>query len=33
MYSFLSINVNAFDFTQGLANTINGDSKHRWFLS
>ncbi|WP_179374414.1 DUF3871 family protein [Winogradskyella wichelsiae] len=31
--SFLSRNVNAFDFTQGLANAINGDSKHRWFLS
>ena len=31
--SFLSRNVNAFDFTQGLANAINDDSKHRWFLS
>jgi len=31
--SYLSRNVNAFDFTQGLANAINGDSKHRWFLS
>lgn len=31
--SFLSRNVNAFDFTKGLANVINGDSKHRWFLS
>ncbi|WP_282148617.1 DUF3871 family protein [Algibacter lectus] len=31
--SFLSRNVNAFDFTQGLANAISGDSKHRWFLS
>lgn len=31
--SFLSRNVNTFDFTQGLANAINGDSKHRWFLS
>ncbi|WP_147678661.1 DUF3871 family protein [Algibacter pacificus] len=31
--SFLSRNVNAFDFTKGLANAINGDSKHRWFLS
>ncbi|MFB9056702.1 DUF3871 family protein [Mariniflexile ostreae] len=31
--SFLSRNVNAFDFTKGLANAINDDSKHRWFLS
>jgi hypothetical protein len=31
--SFLSRNVNAFDFTQGLVSAINGDSKHRWFLS
>ena len=31
--SFLSRNVNAFDFSEGLANAINGDSKHRWFLS
>ena len=31
--SFLSRNVNAFDFSKGLAKTINGDSKHRWFLS
>jgi len=31
--SFLSRNVNAFDFTQGLASAINGDSKYRWFLS
>ena len=31
--SFLSRNVNAFDFSKGLANAINGDSKHRWFLS
>ena len=30
--SFLSRNVNAFDFTKGLANAINGDSKHHWFL-
>lgn len=31
--SFLSRNVNAFGFTKGLANAVNGDSKHRWFLS
>lgn len=31
--SFLSRNVNAFSFTKGLAKAINGDSKHRWFLS
>ena len=31
--SFLSRNVNAFDFSKGMANAINGDSKHRWFLS
>lgn len=30
--SFLSRNVNAFDFTKGLANAINGDSNHYWFL-
>jgi hypothetical protein len=31
--SFLSRNVNAFDFSKGLANAINGDSNYRWFLS
>lgn len=31
--SFLSRNVNAFNFSKGLAMAINGDSKHRWFLS
>jgi hypothetical protein len=31
--SFLSRNVNAFDFTKGLANAINGGSNHSWFLS
>jgi hypothetical protein len=31
--SFLSRNVNAFDFAKGMANAINDDSKHRWFLS
>ncbi|WP_341221597.1 DUF3871 family protein [Polaribacter atrinae] len=31
--SFLSRNVNAFDFTKGLANSINGDSNYHWFLS
>jgi hypothetical protein len=31
--SFLSRNVNAFDFTKGLTNAINGDSNHHWFLS
>ncbi|WP_159022256.1 DUF3871 family protein [Formosa sp. L2A11] len=31
--SFLSRNVNAFGFAKGLAKAINGDSKHRWFLS
>lgn len=31
--SFLSRNVNAFDFSKGLANAINGDSNHHWFLS
>ncbi|WP_081988262.1 DUF3871 family protein [Psychroserpens jangbogonensis] len=31
--SFLSRNVNAFDFSKGLANAINGDSKYHWFLS
>ena len=31
--SFLSRNVNAFDFSKGLANAINGDSNYHWFLS
>jgi hypothetical protein len=31
--SFLSRNVNAFDFSNGLANAINGDSNYHWFLS
>ncbi|WP_298767362.1 DUF3871 family protein [uncultured Polaribacter sp.] len=31
--SFLSRNVNAFDFTKGLANAINGNSNYHWFLS
>jgi len=31
--SFLSRNVNTFDFSKGLANAVNDDSKHRWFLS
>lgn len=31
--SFLSRNVNAFDFSKGLANAINGGSNHSWFLS
>ncbi|WP_412985612.1 DUF3871 family protein [Pontimicrobium sp. IMCC45349] len=31
--SFLSRNVNAFEFTNGLKNTLNGDSNHAWFLS
>jgi len=31
--SFLSRNVNVFNFSNGLAMAINGDSKHRWFLS
>lgn len=31
--SFLNRNVNAFDFTKGLANAINGDSNYHWFLS
>lgn len=31
--SFLSRNVNAFDFTKGLADTISGSSKYHWFLS
>ena len=31
--NFLNRNVNAFDFTQGIAKTLNGGSKHHWFLS
>ena len=31
--SFLSRNVNAFDFSNGLVEALNGDSRHRWFLS
>ncbi|MFV0247562.1 MAG: DUF3871 family protein [Tenacibaculum sp.] len=31
--NFLSRNVNAFEFTNGLAQTFNGDSKYHWFLS
>jgi hypothetical protein len=31
--SFLSRNVNAFEFTNGLENTLNGDSNYSWFLS
>lgn len=31
--SFLSRNVNAFDFTKGLAKSINGGASHSWFLS
>lgn len=31
--SFLSRNVNAFDFTKGLVNSINGGASHSWFLS
>ena len=31
--SLLSRNVNAFDFSKGLANAINGDSNYHWFLS
>ena len=30
--SFLSRNVNAFYFSKGLANAINGDSNYPWFL-
>jgi hypothetical protein len=30
--SFLNRNVNAFDFSKGLANAINGDSNYHWFL-
>lgn len=31
--SFLSRNVNAFEFANGLKSTLNGDSNHAWFLS
>ena len=31
--TFLYRNVNAFDFTNGLAQTLNGDSKFSWFLN
>ena len=31
--SFLNRNVNAFHFTEGLTQTLNGDSSHHWFLS
>ncbi len=31
--SFLSRNVNAFDFSNGLAETLNGGNSHHWFLS
>ncbi len=31
--SFLSRNVNAFDFSNGLAKTLNGGNSHHWFLS
>ena len=31
--TFLDRNVNAFDFTKGIAKTLNGDSKYHWFLS
>lgn len=31
--SFLDRNVNAFDFTNGLVQTLNGDSKYQWFLN
>jgi hypothetical protein len=30
--SFLSRNVNTFDFTKGLANSINGGASHSWFF-
>lgn len=30
---FLDRTVNAFDFTNGLAQTLNGDSKYSWFLN
>lgn len=31
--TFLDRNVNAFEFSNGLAMALNGDSKHHWFLS
>lgn len=31
--TFLDRTVNAFDFTNGLAQTLNGDSKYSWFLN
>lgn len=31
--SFLNRNVNAFEFTNGLKRTLNGDSNYSWFLS
>lgn len=31
--SFLSRNVNAFEFTNGLKSTLNGSSNYSWFLS
>lgn len=31
--SFLDRNVNAFEFSNGLAQTLNGDSKYSWFLN
>ena len=31
--SFLSRNVNAFEFSNGLAKALNGDSNYHWFLS
>jgi len=31
--SFLDRNVNAFEFSNGLANALNGDSNYHWFLS
>lgn len=30
--SFLSRKINAFDFSKALANAINGNSNHYWFL-
>lgn len=31
--TFLDRNLNAFEFTQGIQKTINGESKYHWFLS
>lgn len=31
--TFLERNVNAFDFTKGIAKTLNGNNKYHWFLS